>query len=40
VDITDEYDVFKDARVAKSAATFGAKGFNLRGIKPNRRMLY
>jgi SAM-dependent methyltransferase len=33
VSIRQSYDVFKDARVAKSAAFFGAKGHNIIGVK-------
>jgi arsenite methyltransferase len=33
VNVHDSYDVFKDARVAKSAAYFGAKGVNIQGHK-------
>ena len=31
--IKNSYDVFKDARIAKSAAYFGAKGYNIMGRK-------
>jgi arsenite methyltransferase len=33
INVFDSYDVFKDARIAKSAKTFGAKGFNIKGFK-------
>ena len=33
VEIMDQYNVFKDARIAKSAAAFGARGYNIRGYK-------
>lgn len=33
-EIKRSYDVFNDARIAKSAFYFGAKGYNIRGIKP------
>ena len=33
VKVYDSYDVFKDARIAKSAETFGAKGYNIKGYK-------
>jgi hypothetical protein len=33
IQVYDSYDVFKDARIAKSAETFGAKGYNIRGYK-------
>lgn len=33
--VLESFHVFKDARIAKSAARFGAKGYNLRGIKPS-----
>jgi len=33
IKVFDSYDVFKDARIAKSAKTFGAKGFNIKGFK-------
>ena len=33
VQVHGSYDVFKDARVAKSAAYFGARGVNIKGNK-------
>ncbi len=33
IEIHNTYDVFKDARIAKSAAKFGAKGYNIKAIK-------
>jgi SAM-dependent methyltransferase len=33
VRVMDSFDVFKDARIAKSAARFGAKGYNVIGYK-------
>ncbi|MGK7395404.1 MAG: methyltransferase domain-containing protein [Candidatus Cyclobacteriaceae bacterium M3_2C_046] len=34
VQIKQEFDVFNDARVAKSAAYFGARGYNIIAVKP------
>lgn len=33
IEILNSYNVFKDARIAKSAEKFGAKGYNVLGIK-------
>jgi arsenite methyltransferase len=31
--VMDQFNVFKDARIAKSAAVFGAKGYNIKGYR-------
>jgi arsenite methyltransferase len=33
IQIMEVFDVFSDARIAKSASYFGAKGYNIKGIK-------